>query len=55
MAANRQLEDPTPLTAAVEDYLKAIYMLEGSGEPASTNALAARLDVTPAAGSGMLR
>ena len=30
-------------------------MLEGSGEAASTNALAARLDVTPAAVSGMLR
>jgi DtxR family Mn-dependent transcriptional regulator len=43
------------LTAAVEDYLKAIYMLEGSEEVASTNALAARLDVTPAAVSGMLR
>ena len=30
-------------------------MLEGSGEAASTNGLAARLDVTPAAVSGMLR
>jgi len=55
MAANQQLSDRPPLTAAVEDYLKAIYMLEGSGEAASTNALAARLEVTPAAVSGMLR
>ena len=55
MASNRQLEDRAPLTATVEDYVKAIYMLEGSGEAASTNALAARLDVTPAAISGMLR
>jgi DtxR family Mn-dependent transcriptional regulator len=55
MASNRQLEDRAPLTAAVEDYVKAIYMLEGSGEAASTNALAARLEVTPAAVSGMLR
>jgi len=55
MAANHQLDDRPPLTAAVEDYVKAIYMLESSGEAASTNALAARLDVTPAAVSGMLR
>jgi len=55
MSANQQLGDRPPLTAAVEDYVKAIYMLEGSGEAASTNALAARLDVTPAAVSGMLR
>ena len=55
MAANRELEDRPPLTAAVEDYVKAIYMLQGSGEAASTNALAARLEVTPAAVSGMLR
>jgi DtxR family transcriptional regulator, Mn-dependent transcriptional regulator len=44
-----------PLTAAVEDYLKAIYMLQEGDEAASTNALASRLDVTPAAVSGMLR
>ena len=55
MATNHQLDDRPPLTAAVEDYVKAIYMLEGSGEAASTNALAARLEVTPAAVSGMLR
>src|SRR5436190_2344174 len=55
MATNRPLEERPPLTAAVEDYIKAIYMLQGSGETASTNALAARLDVTPAAVSGMLR
>jgi DtxR family transcriptional regulator, Mn-dependent transcriptional regulator len=50
-----QLDPQPPVTAAVEDYVKAIYMLESSGEAASTNALAARLDVTPAAVSGMLR
>src|SRR5262249_22288484 len=55
MPTNRQLEEQQPLTAAVEDYVKAIYMVEGSGEAASTNALAARLDITPAAVSGMLR
>jgi DtxR family transcriptional regulator, Mn-dependent transcriptional regulator len=55
MPTERTLTESPSLTAAVEDYLKAIYMLQGSGEPASTNALAARLDVTPAAVSGMLR
>lgn len=55
MATDRTTDDRSPLTAAVEDYVKAIYMLEGSRESASTNALAARLDVTPAAVSGMLR
>src|SRR6478672_6125304 len=55
MTANHQVSDRPPLTAAVEDYVKAIYMLQGSGEAASTNALAARLEVTPAAVSGMLR
>jgi DtxR family Mn-dependent transcriptional regulator len=49
------VEEQLPLTAAVEDYVKAIYMLQGSGASASTNALAARLDVSPAAVSGMLR
>ena len=46
MATNRQLEDRALLTASVEDYVKAIYTLEGIGKEASTNALAARLDVT---------
>jgi DtxR family transcriptional regulator, Mn-dependent transcriptional regulator len=55
MPANIPLDKQPPLTAAVEDYVKAIYMLEGSGEAASTNALAVRLDVTPSAISGMLR
>jgi DtxR family transcriptional regulator, Mn-dependent transcriptional regulator len=55
LGTNQQLDDPPPLTPAVEDYVKAIYVLEGSGEAASTNGLAARLDVTPAAVSGMLR
>jgi DtxR family Mn-dependent transcriptional regulator len=49
------MTEPTRLTAAVEDYVKAIYALQGSGDSASTNALAARLDVSPAAVSGMLR
>jgi DtxR family Mn-dependent transcriptional regulator len=41
---------------AVEDYTKAIFALEGrSAEPVSTNALAARLGITPGSVSAMLR
>ncbi|CAB4870666.1 MAG: metal-dependent transcriptional regulator [Actinobacteria bacterium] len=42
---------------AVEDYAKAIHDLQGDGLEAAvgTNALAARLDVTPASASGMVR
>jgi DtxR family transcriptional regulator, Mn-dependent transcriptional regulator len=54
MAADHTAWARPPVTAAVEDYVKAIYVLQGSGEAASTNALAARLEVTPAAVSGML-
>jgi len=44
------------VTAAVEDYAKAIYSLERrGGGPVSTNALADRLGVTAASASGMLR
>jgi DtxR family Mn-dependent transcriptional regulator len=43
------------LTAAVEDYAKAIYALESRGGAVSTNALAERLGVKPASVSGMLR
>jgi DtxR family transcriptional regulator, Mn-dependent transcriptional regulator len=43
-------------SAAVEDYAKAIYALEQRGGGAvSTNALAERMDVTPASASGMVR
>ena len=45
----------TPLTAPVEDYLKAIYDLEQGGDPATTNALAERLTLAPASVSGMVR
>ncbi len=47
---------PAPeLTAPVEDYLKAIYELEESGEPAETNAIARLLAIAPASVSGMVR
>jgi DtxR family transcriptional regulator, Mn-dependent transcriptional regulator len=51
----QSLNTEPALTAAVEDYVKAVYMLEQRDGSASTAALAARLEVTPAAVSGMLR
>jgi DtxR family Mn-dependent transcriptional regulator len=44
-----------PLTASVEDYLKAIYDLERAGGPAATTELASQLGVTPASVTGMVR
>jgi len=43
------------LTAAVQDYAKAIYTLESRDGGASTTALATLLEVRPASVSGMLR
>src|SRR3954447_7992080 len=44
------------ISTAVEDYAKAIYALESrEGAAVSTNALAARLGVTPGSASGMVR
>ena len=44
------------LSASVQDYAKAVYALEARGGSAvSTNDLAARLGVTPASVSGMVR
>jgi DtxR family Mn-dependent transcriptional regulator len=46
----------TDFSAAIEDYAKAIYELQARLDgPVSTNALAARLRVTPASASGMVR
>jgi len=42
------------LTGPVEDYLKAIYDLERSGQ-ATTNEIALRLAISPASVSGMVR
>ena len=44
------------LTAAVEDYLKAIYALSARGnKPIQTTALAARLEVSPPSVSAMVK
>jgi DtxR family transcriptional regulator, Mn-dependent transcriptional regulator len=51
MAAREDTYSP-----AIEDYAKAIYQLgPADGGAVSTNALAARLGVTPASASGMIR
>ena len=53
--AQIQAPDTRELTAAVQDYAKAIYTLEARSGSASTNDLAALLDVRPGSVSGMLR
>ena len=54
MAAHAQPRDG--LSDAIENYAKAIYALESrGGGPVSTNALAERLDVTPASASAMVK
>lgn len=57
MSSQRSPKPPpgAELTGPVEDYLKAIFELEGSGEPAETNAIARTLGIAPASVSGMMR
>ena len=43
------------LSRSVEDYLKAIYGLCESGDPASTSAIAEALDIQPASVTGMVK
>ena len=43
------------VTTSIQDYLKHIYELTANGQPASTNALATRLDIKPASVTGMLQ
>ncbi len=43
------------LTDSIQDYLKIIYDLTQSGEPASTNALAGRLGIEPGSVTGMVQ
>jgi DtxR family transcriptional regulator, Mn-dependent transcriptional regulator len=46
----------TAVSSAVQDYAKAIYALESrTHEPVATNDLAARMGVTPASASSMVR
>lgn len=43
------------LSRSVEDYLKVIYGLSETGDPASTSAIASLLDVRPASVTGMVK
>ncbi len=43
------------LTRSTEDYLKVIYRLSAGDAPASTTAIAERLEVAPASVSGMIK
>ncbi len=43
------------LTFSIQDYLKNIYELTDSGEPATTTALAERLGIAPASVTGMVQ
>jgi DtxR family transcriptional regulator, Mn-dependent transcriptional regulator len=43
------------LTISIQDYLKHIYELTEGGESASTNALAAKLNIRPASVTGMVQ
>jgi len=45
----------TVLTQSTQDYLKHIFELTENGHPASTNDLAARLNIKPASVTGMLQ
>ncbi len=46
---------PSPLSQAIEDYIKAIYMLDQSEHPVTTTGLAERLDVAPASVTNMIK
>ena len=57
MAAGPHRTSHTGSTEAVEDYAKAIYSLQArcGGEPVQSGDIAARLGVTPASASGMVK
>ena len=43
------------ITRSVEDYLKAIYLLQAKGQPASTSAIAELLELSAPSVSGMVK
>src|SRR5712691_10534010 len=44
-----------PLTEAIQDYLRAIYLLGADGDRVTVTALARRLHVSPASASAMVK
>ncbi len=55
MTKSNSLSTKKILTAAHEDYLKAIYMLISKGTPVNNSALAAHLEVSPASTTNMVK
>jgi DtxR family Mn-dependent transcriptional regulator len=55
MTKLNSLSNKKTLTAAHEDYLKAIYMLKANGEEVSNSALASYLEVSPASTTNMVK
>ena len=55
MTKTDSLGDQNPLTAAHEDYLKAIYLLKRRGEKVTNSALAGELNVSPASTTNMVK
>lgn len=55
MSTRKNAESRPPLTAPVEDYLKAIYELESRQGSAATSDVADALEVAPASVTGMVR
>lgn len=55
MAKQRVSSDESKLTAAHEDYLKAIYVLNNRREKVTNSALAGELSVSPASATNMVK
>lgn len=55
MAKNRSVQIKSPLSAAHEDYLKAIYLLHRQGSKVTNSALAGYLGVSPASTTNMVK
>lgn len=55
MTKNYTADVQNPLTTAHEDYLKAIYTLELSGESVTNSALAQYMDIAPASATNMVK
>ena len=55
MPKTQALDGERMLSAAHEDYLKAIYMLQTTGAQVTNSALASHLDVAPASATNMVK
>lgn len=55
MAKSNDTQKQKVLTSAHEDYLKAIYLLQGRGVDVNNSALAAELNISPASTTNMVK